>query len=131
MEQDYIKELCNVVPDGNELYSVYLIVTGYSYWIDQYGKCFIMEKNRVGTIKMSGDEARNFFITLFCPTQDKILEHKAIRKRIDENISITKTENGFIAENLNNHIFKPGSYGIGVYPIKTVAFIRTYLLCNM
>lgn len=57
-----------------------------------------MEKNRVGTIKMSGDEARNFFIALFHPTQDKILEHEAIRKRIDENISITKTENGFIAE---------------------------------
>jgi hypothetical protein len=57
-----------------------------------------MKKNRVGAIKMSEDEARNFFIALFHPTQDKILEHKSIRKRIDENISITKTENGFIAK---------------------------------
>ena len=54
--------------------------------------------NNSGTIKLSGEDALNFARMLYRPTHEEIEENRRNLKRIDDNITITRTEYGFKAD---------------------------------
>lgn len=52
----------------------------------------------IRTIRLSGEEAENFVNSLFRPTREEISSRNNHIKRIDENVNIKRTSDGFEAE---------------------------------
>ncbi len=50
------------------------------------------------TIRLTGYDAINFARKLYRPTKEEINENKHILEKIDENIIITRTKDGFMAD---------------------------------
>lgn len=49
-------------------------------------------------IILDKDETKEFLRRLFCPTEEEAELHRAKLKELDETVTITPIENGFIAE---------------------------------
>lgn len=57
-----------------------------------------MNRERVGSIELHGDDAIRFAYMLYRPTEAELLYNKSILERIDNNVTITETDNGYDAE---------------------------------
>lgn len=57
-----------------------------------------MNRERVGDIVLHGDDAIRLAYMLYRPTEAELLSNKSILERIDNNIAITETDNGYDAE---------------------------------
>lgn len=57
-----------------------------------------MENGRVGTLRLSGNDATNFAHSFFCPSVEEIVEQGNRRAKRNKNISLRRTDSGFSAE---------------------------------
>ena len=57
-----------------------------------------MNRERVGSIELHGDDAIRFAYMLYRPTEAELLYNKSILERIDNNVTIKETDNGYDAE---------------------------------
>lgn len=57
-----------------------------------------MREDRVGTLRLSGDEALDFVTSFLHPSAEEIAQYGVMRKRRDDNISINRNSKGFEAD---------------------------------
>lgn len=57
-----------------------------------------MNRERVGDIVLHGDDAIRFAYMLYRPTEAELIYNKSILEQIDDNVTITETDNGYDAE---------------------------------
>ena len=57
-----------------------------------------MDRQIVGNIVLHGDDAIRFAYMLYRPTEAELLYNKSVMERIDQNIAITETTDGYDAE---------------------------------
>lgn len=57
-----------------------------------------MNNQLIGTIRLSGQDAREFAKSLFRPTNEDICRRNAIIEQINNSVVITRNEDGFQAE---------------------------------
>ena len=57
-----------------------------------------MGSQLIGTLKLMGDDSVYFFNSLFRPTDEEIRHHDELIKKIDNDIKIIETHDGFTAE---------------------------------
>ncbi|MGN0382637.1 MAG: hypothetical protein ACI4DS_00065 [Eubacterium sp.] len=57
-----------------------------------------MNNQMIGTIRLSGQDSRDFAISLFRPTQGEIEYRAAIMDKINNCITITRNKDGFQAD---------------------------------
>lgn len=57
-----------------------------------------MNRERVGDIVLHGDDAIRFAYMLYRPTEAELIYNKSIMEQIDDNVTITETDNGYDAE---------------------------------
>lgn len=57
-----------------------------------------MRNGRIGTLHLSGEDARNFAHSFFCPSAEEITEYQTIRTIRNESVTVRNADNGFVAD---------------------------------